>query len=724
MAYEIRDALDWYDEALSRDQHNRDDYETNQEFLAGEQWSEKDKQRRGEGAVVVNKLDTPVVLVVNQVSQALPGPKVERRDGVDDEGVADVYEGILRDIEYVSGASDRYLRQLDYATGGNIGFLRLFVDYLSEDSFDQELRIGDVADPMMAVLDPDAQEPDKSDMKRFILRQPVTFEEYKQRFGRDPEEAHKGFAGTSSQMGQWYDLPRKSLWIAEDWKLEYEKKRLLRVAGKDIFDDDVRSLRMAAAMNGGVIQPEMEETRYVPKVVQRIIDGTDVLEEKPWRGKRIPFFPIVGTERYVKGRRRRKSIVSDARSSQRLYNYVTAQEILDFRNAPTSKFLVGAAAMAGHENQYRDVTDPDVTILSFNEYDEQGRQLNPPLFQRFEPPIQNYIIAKQQHEADIQQLTRTPPAALGIAQGSQESGERVKQLQQQSGLANSHAGRGLKLAVQALYREAICCIPKVYSGPQAKRIIGADNKQAIVWINQHLSDNPRPDPKTGRVKAYNLSEGRYDVVADIGPSYQTQQQETADRLIELSKVVPQLVQNAPDVIVDLQNLGPKAQEAIDRITPQQFKEQAQPGSPEADKQRLQQLDQAAQMLQQQLEQATEIIKTEQIKAQNQYKIAELNAITQLRMKEMDVDAKTAIAGMQSQIDRINEDLKYAREARLQSQQHAHEAGIEAMAHAHALQQGMQAHDHAVVQTDQQQQHEQQQAEMQAQQQETVPSGAD
>jgi hypothetical protein len=69
--------------------------------------------------------------------------------------------------------------------------------------------------------------------------------------------------------------------------------------------------------------------------------------------------------------------VSDARSSQRLYNYVTAQEILDFRNAPTSKFLVGAAAMAGHENQYRDVTDPDITTLSFNEYDESGAAVKP-----------------------------------------------------------------------------------------------------------------------------------------------------------------------------------------------------------------------------------------------------------------------------------------------------------------------------------------------------------
>jgi hypothetical protein len=28
---------------------------------------------RGEGALVVNKLDTPVILITNQIAQALPG---------------------------------------------------------------------------------------------------------------------------------------------------------------------------------------------------------------------------------------------------------------------------------------------------------------------------------------------------------------------------------------------------------------------------------------------------------------------------------------------------------------------------------------------------------------------------------------------------------------------------------------------------------------------------
>jgi hypothetical protein len=37
--------------------------------------------------------------------------------------------------------------------------------------------------------------------------------------------------------------------------------------------------------------------------------------------------------------------------------------------------------------------------------------------------------------------------------------------------------------------------------------------------------------------------------------------------------MPQLTQLAPDVILKLLNLGPQAQEAIDRVTPEQFKEQ-------------------------------------------------------------------------------------------------------------------------------------------------------
>jgi hypothetical protein len=68
----------------------------------------------------------------------------------------------------------------------------LYIDYVSPLSLDQELKIGDLADPMMVVADPQAREPDKSDMHRLIIRQPMRFAEYKRRFGEDPKASASG----------------------------------------------------------------------------------------------------------------------------------------------------------------------------------------------------------------------------------------------------------------------------------------------------------------------------------------------------------------------------------------------------------------------------------------------------------------------------------------------------------------------------------------------------
>jgi hypothetical protein len=88
------------------------------------------------------------------------------------------------------------------------------------------------------------------------------------------------------------------------------------VAGHEFYDDDMRTMRQVAVLTGGVIEPEMTRKVSVAKVIQRIITGAEVLEKTPWPGKRIPFFPVLSTERYSKGRRNRKSKITDARTSQ------------------------------------------------------------------------------------------------------------------------------------------------------------------------------------------------------------------------------------------------------------------------------------------------------------------------------------------------------------------------------------------------------------------------
>src|SRR3982751_3788361 len=691
MAYDHQEALDWYDDAISADQENRDQFERNEEMLAGEQWSDKDKATRGEGALVVNKLDTPVILITNQIAQALPGPQVSRRDGPDDEQTGTVFEGILRDVEYCSNASERYLRQIDYAAGGNIGWLRLYIDYVAPLSLDQELKIGDLADPMMVVADPQAREPDKSDMQRLIVRQPMRFAEYKRRFGQDPKEAHRGFSGTDLQMETWFKSD-KTLWVAEDWLIEYENTRLIRVDGRDYFADD-QDLPLALALSPNGIEGERKLS--IPRVKQRLLDGTRVLETKDWPGSTIPFFPVIMEERAVRGRLWRKSAITDAITSQQLRNYVSSQQAIDFRNAPTSKFLLGSAAITGHENQYRDVSNPDQTVLLYNEYDEQGRQLAPPIYQRYETNMQNYIVTIQQIDGDIQEATRTPPAALGLAQSASESGKKVQLLQQQSGLANSHAGRSLKRAVQALYRAAIESIPAVYSKAQAIRITGADNKKSTVWINQHLLDDAdrQADPRSGRVKLHQLGVGRDDVAASVGPSYQSQQAETAEKVIQLVPAIPQIAMQGPDQVLKLMELGPQGEELIKRVTPPQYQEQ-QAADPQALNQQLQQTQQRVQLLTEQLNKTSQIIETDQVKQRGEMERAQLASWTTLEAKRIDVEGKFAIEQLQSRLLSLENELGFIREDRLQRQTAAHEAALAQQSHIHRLAEKQQGHDHA------------------------------
>jgi hypothetical protein len=224
MAYDHQEALDWFDDAISADQDNRDQFDRNQDMLHGNQWSEKDRATRGEGALVVNKLDTPVILITNQIAQALPGPEVSRRDGPDDEQTAIVYEGILRDIEYCSNAAengtcDRLItRRVETSDGCDSISITFRMP-----RFDQELKIGDLADPMMVVADPQAREPDKSDMQPLDLfgnqcgLRSISADLGKilrKRIGALLALLLRSVAGSTCRM--------KMLWVAEDWLVEYE----------------------------------------------------------------------------------------------------------------------------------------------------------------------------------------------------------------------------------------------------------------------------------------------------------------------------------------------------------------------------------------------------------------------------------------------------------------------------------------------------------------------
>ena len=101
-------------------------------------------------------------------------------------------------------------------------------------------------------------------------------------------------------------------------------------------------------------------------------------------------------------------------------------------------------------------------------------------------------------------------------------------------------------------------IPKIYDTPRMVRILGLDGKSEIVGINQEDLDdfnNPVMDEQTGEMVIVNdMSKGKYDVVVETGPAYNTMRQESAAQLIELSRDNPVFQQLGTDLLAKNLNI--------------------------------------------------------------------------------------------------------------------------------------------------------------------------
>ena len=78
---------------------------------------------------------------------------------------ADVFEGIVRHIEYISNAQSVYDTANTFQVMAGLGYWRVCTDYPNEKTFDQEIYIRRIKYPLTVLLDPDITEVDGSDAR-------------------------------------------------------------------------------------------------------------------------------------------------------------------------------------------------------------------------------------------------------------------------------------------------------------------------------------------------------------------------------------------------------------------------------------------------------------------------------------------------------------------------------------------------------------------------------
>ena len=514
--------------------------------------------------LTINKLPQHVRQVTNQQRQNRPSGKVIPADDQADAAVAEVFDGIIRHIEYMSDADVAYDTACDNQVTYGEGYVRILTEYAREDSFDQDLRIGRVRNSFSVYMDPTIQDPCGSDAQWCFITEDVVKADYERMFPDAAPISSIMTRGIGDQsLSMW--LSENTIRIAEYFYIDHQKAALNLYPGNvTAFKGSPQDANLQA-MFGKPLRTRTVDRR---KVMWVKTNGYEVLDEREWPGKYIPVVRVVGNEFEVDGRLYVSGLVRNAKDAQRMYNYWTSQEAEMLALAPKAPFIGYGGQFEGYEMQWKTANTNNWPYLEVNPDVTDGAGNVLPLPQRAQPPMAQtgLIQAKMGASEDIKSTTGQYNASLG-QQGNERSGKAIIARVQEGDTGTYHYVDNLGRAIRHVTRQLVDLIPKIYDTERIARIIGVDGEVGMAKINPMQSEPVKKIvDQMGNVieKIYNPTVGIYDVVITTGPSYLTKRQEAVEAMANILQTSPQLWQVAGDLFI--KNMDwPGAQEMAARF---------------------------------------------------------------------------------------------------------------------------------------------------------------
>lgn len=554
--------------------------------------------------LTINKLPQHVRQVTNDQRQNRPSGKVIPADDKGDVEVAEIFDGIVRHIEYISDADVAYDTACENQVAYGEGYIRILTEYTDPTSFDQDIKIGRVRNSFSVYMDPMIQDPCGSDAQWCFITEDIPVDEYERQFPNAQPISSLQDQGVGDQsVSQWVN--DKTVRVADYYYIEHTKKTLnLYYGNVSALSGSPEDKQMVALGMKPVRSREVD----VKQVKYCKINGFEVLERNDWAGSHIPVVRVIGNEFEVDGRLYLSGIVRNAKDAQRMYNYWTSQEAEMLALAPKAPFIGYGGQFEGYENQWKTANTTNWPYLEVNPDVTDGQGGTLPLPQRSQPPMaQNGLIqAKMGASDDIKGATGQYDSSLG-ATSNERSGKAILARERQADTGTYHYVDNLARAVRCVTRQLVDLIPKIYDTERIARIIGEDGTSDMARVNP---DQPEPVKKIvderGIViqKVYNLGVGKYDVCVTTGPSYMTKRQESLNAMTELLQGNPELWAVAGDLFI--KNMDwPGAQEMAKRfaktIDPKLLGDEDESPEMQAAKQQMQAMGQEMEQMHQMLQ---------------------------------------------------------------------------------------------------------------------------
>jgi len=593
---EIQKYLELHEKTVQYWRDNYDNAHNDLEFLSdtpGAQWDSELYQQRvesGRPAVTIDQLDQFINQVANEVKANTPTINVYPGDEKGSQLMGDIFKGVVRAIEYNSGADDVYDTALVNSIRCSIGWLRVDHDYVEGTNL-QELLLRRVTNPLSVFLDPESVDIDGSDAQFAFVEDELDQKSFKKRF---PKANPISFGETRECSKD------ENVKVVEFFEIVEESEEIEE--------------------NGQLVG------RSVKKVKRLIMNGEAVIDEGYFPGKYIPLVPVYGNELWVKNKRVLMSLIRKAKEPQQMFNLWKSLETEILQKQPQAPIMVAEGQI---EDYADDWSNPSKSMaLRYRQTDSQDKPAPAP--QRLLPPQvpAGIVNASMGARDDIKGTMGLYNASIGMV-SNETSGIAISERKAQGQMATYQFGDNLFKSIAQVGRVLVYAIPDIYSEARVLRIIGKEDEPKIIGVNGQVVE--------GQPQTINLSKGVYEVRVTTGAPFSSLRQEAAQTLMQLLTANPQLMQVFGDLLFKNMDF-PAAQDIAERIKktmpPHILNEGVTP-----EQAQIQQQMQQAQAVVTQLQEQMKVMaqKLENKQAENQIKVGEAQLKAQSEAEKMEIE---------------------------------------------------------------------------------------
>ncbi len=564
-------AIERFEKLESRDGHNRRTAKSDLEFVynVGDgQWPanvRREREEENRPCLTSNVLRKHVAQVANRERDQRMAGNVRPVDSRGDIQTAQLISGIIRQIEHQSKASRIYTRAGEHAIAGSFGYWRITSEEIV-DSFDQELFIREIKNQFAVRLDPDR-------MYGFI-REKVRKDDFEFNW---PDAEEEDFSdGQSSEEDEWYD--DEHVYVAEYFYKEREERTIVQARNKLL--DEVNIFELGKKVDGREVTEEMLvsqgwviEKRKQPKeykVKWAKITRNQVLEKGDWAGEEIPIVEVEGDWVNIDGKVYKRSLISDAKDDQRMYNYWLTNITEHVALAIKAPYMVTKQMIKGFEKFWKVAHKKLQPYLPFNPHGKLTPRREPP------PQVPTGSAAMLQITKDnIQDSMGRSEASFG-EKSNERTGVAIEKRASRSDFGSFHFEDNYRNAVLESTRMLVDLIQKVVDTDRVVRILGEDGpsdeqdglagKDKLIRVNYEMVDPESLEV----VKVADLSVGKYDVVEDV-KIMSTRRQESLHTLERIAAGSPHLAMVLAPYIMELQDMpygiGKRVKQDIKEVLP-------------------------------------------------------------------------------------------------------------------------------------------------------------